>query len=298
MATLTGNFDDLIAPGLRKVWFEEYMRRPEQFSQIFNIESSDRNYEKDTTIAGFGAMPVKTQGASVVYEDPAQGFDKTYTHQSYGLGFRVSEEMFDDDLYGVMKRMPKALAISAKQAIEVTAANIFNNGFNSSFTGGDAKELFATDHPLEGGGTGRNELSTSSDLSVTSLKQALIDFEDGTVDGKGLPLLFMPKFLVVPTNLGFDATELLKSSLLPGTANNDINSLGTRGLEPFVLKYLTDTDAWFLLSDTHALTFLWRKKPVFSSMMDFDTGDAKFKANMRFSVGFSDWRGVFGSPGA
>jgi phage major head subunit gpT-like protein len=299
MTTLSSNIPELVMAGLNMVIFEKYESYPEQFSRIYNVLESSKQYEDDVTMTGLGVFPVKPEGSSIVYDDPMRGFSKRYTHVTYALGFRVTREMMADDLYGPMRKMAKALGRSARQTVEIQAASLFNNGFSSTTGSPDGKPLFATDHPLVGGGTARNELSTPADLSVTSLQQAINDFED-TVDDRGLLLAIKPKLLVVPSELKWQAHQLLMSPLLPGTADNDANPLKDEGLSYFVWNYLTDPDAWFLIAepDDHEVKFFWRERFTVEAAEDFDTKDHKISGIMRFSYGWSDWRGVFGSPGA
>lgn len=297
MVALRNNFSDILAPGLAEVVALSYRQYPEEYSKIFNVEKSKRKYETTTTIEGMGIATQKNESKGVTYADLTQGYDKSFTHVTYGLGFRVSKEMYDDDLYGVMKKAAMYLGRSIRQRIETTGANVFNNGFDSSYTGGDGKELFATDHPWAVGGTGRNELSTAADLSQASLETALTDIESLT-DGNGAPIaLISKKLLVAPANR-WQASVLLESQLKSGTANNDKNVFLDTDLTYTVNHYLSDADAFFILCDQHELKFYERQAPLFENGDDFDTGDAKFKVTARHSAGWSDWVGVFGSPGA
>ena len=294
---LRGAFSDILAPGLAEVIALAYKKYPEEYSKIFTVETSKRQYEKTTTIEGMGPAVVKLEGAPVSYADLTQGYDKTYTHITYGLGFRVSKEMYDDDLYGVMKKAAEYLGRSVKLKIETSAANVFNNGFDSSFTGGDGKELFATDHPFASGGTGRNELSTPADLTTASIEQALSDIE-GTTDSTGMPIALIAKTLLVAPANRWAADVILGSQLKSGTANNDKNPLLDLNLSYMVNHYLSDADAWFLLCDQNELKFYNRESPLFENEDDFDTKDGKFSVTTRFSTGWADWPGVFGTPGA
>lgn len=299
MTAKSTNFGDLLEPGLRQILFNKFSQYPEEYAVVFNVDTSTRDREKESTLSGLGSMPQKNKGASISYDDPYQGYDYTYTHVTYGLGFRVERELWEDDLYGKIKRMPEALARSARATYEVVAADIFNNAFDNTYTYGDGKELCATDHPLLGGGTEQNELSTASDLAVASLQQAINDLEE-TVDDRNILLALRGMLLVVPPELKWTARELLGSAQKPGTSTNDANALLDEDLKYFVWHYLTDPDAWFLLirQDELEVKFFWRRRLDFGQGNDFDTEDAKFKATMRFSVGVTDWRGVFGTPGA
>lgn len=304
MASRTGAFSHLLAPGMRKIFFEKYSQYPDEYSQVFNVGSSTRNYEEDSEIAGLGRMPEKPQGQPTTYDDPFQAAErKRYTPVSYGLGFRVTHELYEDDLYNIIRRMPAALARSAHQTIEVVSWNVFNNAFDSGYTGIDGKELCATDHPniaqLAGSGPYANKPSTDVDLSITALQAAVENLEE-TTDDRDLNIMIKPRLLIVAPENKWMARELLQSEKKPHTADNEINALLDEELKYMVCHYFSDTDAWFLVSgkEDHYLTFLWREKLVFDNDDDFDTGDAKFKAFMRFIPDFTSWRGVYGSSGA
>jgi len=302
MTTSRSNFVDLLDPSLRHIVFDEYRRRPEYYSNIFHVESSEKQSEKMTQVTSFGLFTEKPEGAAISYDDPKQGYDIESIHATYALGFRVTEEMYEDDQFRIMKRMPKMLSISAKETVETVAWSLINNGFSSSYLFGDGKPLFATDHPLASGVVEQNTLATPADLSATSLKQAIQDFED-TSDLRGLPLRLRPDILMVPPALEWTAKELLHSTYSPDsqTGLNDqrINPLKDRGIQLFVNPYITDPDSWYLLDTTHhQLYFFWRKPITFISDTDFNTGDGLFKATMRFSRTAADWRGIFASPGA
>ena len=302
MTTARSNFVDLLDPSFRHIIFDEYERRPEYYSRIFQIESSDRKSEKMSQVTNFGLFSEKSEGGSISYDDPLQGYDVEAVHATYALGFRVTEEMYHDDQFRVMRRMPKMLSISAKETVETIAWSLINNGFSSSYAFGDGKELFALDHPLAGGGTGKNTLAVAADLSATSLKQAIQDFEE-TTDHRGLPLRLKPDVLMVPPALEWTARELLHSGFAPdslaGLTDTRVNPLRERGINLFVNPYLTDPDSWYLIDTTHhQLYFFWRKHLTFESDTDFNTGDGLFKASMRFSRTAADWRGIYGSPGA
>jgi phage major head subunit gpT-like protein len=298
MTAISAQFGDLLEPGLRQILFNKFNQYPEEYAMVFNVDTSGRDTEKESTLTGLGSMPEKNKGGAITYDDPYQGYDYTYTHVTYGLGFRVERELWEDDLYGKIKKMPQALARSARATYEVTAADLFNNAFDTN-TYGDGKALCADDHPLVGGGTEQNELSTPADLAVASLQQAINDIAD-TVDDRSILLALKAVTLVVPSELKWTARELLGSAQKPGGSTNDANALLDEDLKYFVWHYLTDADAWFLLIPQGDLEikFFWRRRLDFGQGNDFDTEDAKFKATMRFSVGVTDWRGVFGTPGA
>lgn len=299
MSINTGNFAELLEPGLRKIYGDAYNDYAEEYSKVFEVDSSSKNFEKDHSITTLGLAQTKHQGASINYADPADGYTKTYTHATYGLGFIVTRELWEDALYRNIKGLPKALARSVRQTIEYLAATHLNNAFSSSYTGSDSKELCATDHPLVKGGTGRNELSTSADLDITSYEQALIDIQT-FVDDASLKVAAQPKRMIIHPSNVFQAQMILKSSMLPDTANNNYNpAQGTMPGGYVVMHWLTDEDAWFIQTDVpNGLTWLWRRRPEFTKDNDFDSENAKFKTTFRCSSGWSDWRGVFGSPGA
>ncbi|HEY6022304.1 MAG TPA: Mu-like prophage major head subunit gpT family protein [Candidatus Paceibacterota bacterium] len=298
----TTGFSHLLAPGLREIFFNKYGQWPDEYAQVFNVGSSTRSYEEDAEVVGLGKMVTKAEGTAITYDDPFQSTDKKrYTHTAFGLGFRVTEEMYSDDMYGIIKKMPASLSRSAKQTTEVEAWNIFNNAFGTTNTGLDGVALCSTAHlnVKKTGGPYSNRLATDSDLSVTSL-QAAIELMEDTTDDRDMNIMLKPKLLIVTPSNKWMARELLNSEKKPHTADNEINALMDEELKYMVGHYLTDDDAWFLVTDKsdHTLNFFWRKKPAFDNSDDFDTGDAKFKASMRFSVGFTGWRGIIGTPGA
>lgn len=297
MTATRSNFVDLLDPSFRHIIFDEFTRRPEYYSQVFTVEMSDKQSEKISQVSSFGLFTEKPEGTGIAYDDPKQGYDIESVHATYALGFRVTEELYNDDQFRVMKRMPRMLSISAKETIETIAWSLINNGFSGSYTFGDGKPLFAADHPLLETGTAKNTLDSPADLSATSLKQAIQDFEE-TVDYRGIPLRLKPDILMVPSALEWTAKEILHSAQAPYTDQNQINPLKDRGLQLFVNPYITDPDSWYLIDKTHhQLYFFWRKPLTFESDTDFDTGDGLFKASMRFSRTAGDWRGIYGSPG-
>jgi len=301
MANLRTGFSDLFfseaLPLLEDVIINQYADHPDLIPYIFNIKKSTRWGEQDTAITGFGAAVEKAENSAVTYDQNYQAYDKTYTHLTYALGLRTSKEMIDDDRFDIVTKGAKALAHSMFVTRQVIAAAHFNNGFSSA-VGPDGKELFATDHPLVGGGTEQNELTTAADLSVTSLRQALVDIND-TTDERGLPVFITPKYLLLPSELQFTGEELLKSTLRPDNAENAINAFKMKNLDWVMWQYLTDPDAWFIISDKnqHSLKFNDREPVNVSSDYDFDADASKTKIRCRFSSGWSEWRGVFGSPG-
>lgn len=297
MSINSTNFSELLDPGLKKIYGDAYQDYPEQYSAIFGVENSTKNKEETLSMTGFGLVPTKAQGQGITYDDAFQGYKGTLTHSTYGMGFIVTREMFEDDQYNKINGLPKALARSVRHTIETHAANVLNRAFNSSYTGADAKELCATDHPLIAGGTFKNELTTAADLSMTSFEQALIDIGD-LVDDRGLLVAAKGKKLVIPSELTWTAKQLLGSDKDPETANNAINP--ANGMMDFsVNNFLTDPDAWFITTDVpNGLVFYWRRRPEFTKDNDFDSENAKWKTTFRCSMGWDDPRGIFGSPGA
>lgn len=303
MALLRANADDLLHVGLDEVLFSKWKEKKPIYQSIYDVRPSTKKHEKTTGFSGFSSLVEKEEGTDLTVDDPIQGYDTTFTHKSYGLYARITKEMNDDDLYSVIKRLPSAMADAAGRTKETFAAWVFNNGFAQTVTtymsGGDAKYLFTTDHPLTGGGTYQNELTTAADLSVTSLEEALYTMRLTTGDRSEL-LVLEPKTLLVPPHLERLAYELTKSSGRPDTANRADNWLATQGLQTVVWPYLTDTDAWFLLTDKSQHTLVWydRQDLETDSDRDFKSKDFLYSVFCRWSCGWEDWRGVFGSPGA
>jgi hypothetical protein len=295
MPTGIANFADLLAPGFRAIFLDKFGQYAEEYSKVFNVLTSGRNYEEESYISGFGLAPIKRAGESITYADPKQGFDKKYTHDTYGLGYIVHRELVEDDLYNKINRLPNCLARSMRATVETTAANVMNRAFNSSYTGADGKEMCATDHPLLGGGTQKNELTNSADLSASTFEQALIDIAD-TTDDEGLLIGLRPKTLVHPTELEWTAVKLLDSTLDPESAMNAVNP-GKGKLPRMTYHWLTDPDAWFILCEDNELNFYWRRRMDFEKENDFDTENAKFKATCRFIASWTLPWGIFGSPG-
>lgn len=297
MSTSTGNFGELLEPGLRVIYGDSYKQYPEEYTKIFEVRGSTKGTEHSLGITGFGLLTTKAQGAGVTYEDPLQGYKHSVSHTVYGKGFQVTKEMYEDDQYNKISAMPKALSRSVAHTLETVGANVLNRGFNSSYTGVGSKEMCATDHPLEGGGTYRNELSTAADLSMTSLEQAIIDIQ-ALVDGKGLLCSARPKKLIFPPALEWTAIQLLGSEKNPEDASNAVNP--GKGIMPYqVMHFLTDPDAWFIQTDMpNGLIHYWRRRPEFTRDNDHDTDNAKFKVTARFVSTWDDPRGIFGSPGA
>lgn len=297
MTVTRSNFANLLAPGLATVYFNEFNSYEKEWPKLVKQRDSKKSIEEDQLVVGLGIMNQKTEGASVAYEDIAQGYKTTYTHTTFAKAIRITEEMYEDDLYDVMNDMSSALARSAHQRMEVDAANILNNAFSTTTgLGADGVSLINSSHTLSVGGTQSNALSASADLDASSLQEAIQVIETAA-DERGLNVALTPKLLVVPPALQWTAYELLKSEFKPGTADNEENALKSKGMQFVVNHFLTDTDAWFVLASEHKLKW-WNRVPMqFFRGSDFDTGDAKFRARVRYSKGFSDFRGVAGSPG-
>ena len=291
-----------LEPGLNALFGMEYARYENEHAEIFETESSDRAFEEEVLIVGFGNAEVKTEGQGVNYDQASEGFTARYTHETVALAFSLTEEAVEDNLYDRLgARYTKALAISMAHSKQVKAANVLNNAFSSSFTGGDGVSLINTSHPLAGGGTLANRASTMSDLNETSLENALISIST-FVDDRNMILALQGTKLIVPPQLQFVADRLLESPGRVGTADNDINAVRNMGLLPqgyAVNHFLTDTDAFFILTDCPDGFKHFERSPIATSMEgDFDTGNVRYKARERYSFGFSNPRAVFGSQGA
>ena len=290
-----------LEPGLNALFGLEYDRYENQHTEIFDAESSDRAFEEEVMLGGFGNAEVKPEGSGVVYEAAQETFTSRYTHETIALAFSLTEEAVEDNLYDkISTRYTKALARSMANTKQIKAANVLNRAFNSSFLGGDDKELCATDHPTLSGDQ-KNELSTSADLNETSLEQMLIDIA-GMKDERGMKIALRGMKMIIPVNLQFTAERLMKSAGRVGTADNDLNAIKSMGMVPqgyVVNNFLTDTDAFFIKTDAPNGLKMFTRAPIRTAMEgDFDTGNVRYKARERYSFGFSDWRGIFGSPGA
>lgn len=297
----TGSIAKLLWPGLNAVWGKEYVEHPVEWRDLFDVETSDKMYEEDVLMPGFGLAPVKAEGAAVQYDSTQQGYTSRYTHVAYGLGFIVTREAIDDNQYERRAiGSTRDLAFSFRQTKENVAANVYNRAFNSSYTGGDGKELLATDHPIQGG-VFSNELAVAADLSEASLEDICVQIMNA-VNDRGMKISLMPRSLIVPTALTFEATRILKSQLQNDTANNAINALRAMGMFPEGVKvnhYLTDTDAWFVRTNArNGMKLFERTSAEFAQDNDFDTSNLKYKGYERYSVGWTDPRAVYGSAGA
>ena len=287
-----------LEPGLNALFGLEYDRYENQHTEIFDEESSDRAFEEEVMLGGFGNAEVKPEGSGVVYEQAQETFTARYSHETVALAFSLTEEAVEDNLYDkISTRYTKALARSMANTKQIKAANVLNRAFNSSFLGGDDKELCATDHPTLSG-TQKNELSTAADLNETSLEQMLIDIAD-MKDERGMKIALRGMKMIIPVNLQFTAERLMKSAGRQGTADNDINAVRSMGMVPqgyVVNNFLTDTDAFFIKTDAPNGLKMFTRAPIRTAMEgDFDTGNVRYKARERYSFGFSDWRGIWGS---
>jgi len=291
-----------LLPGLNALFGLEYARYGEEHKEIFETETSERSFEEETKLSGFSAAPVKNEGSAIAYDNAQEVFTARYNHETIALGFSLTEEAIEDNLYdSLSSRYTKALARAMAYTKQTKAAAILNNGFDTDYPGGDGQPLFSASHPLVSGGTNSNIPSTPADLNETSLEAAVIQIA-GWTDERGLLIAAKPRKLVVPPSLMFVATRLLETELRTATADNDINALKSNGSIPegyAVNHFLTDTDAWFLTTDVPNGLKHFVRTPMATSMDgDFDTGNVRYKARERYSFGWSDPLGMYGSEGA
>jgi len=293
----TSLFGDLLEPGFREIYYDRFSEVPMKMESIFHVKNSSKQDEKDSSVSGFGYLQELAQEEAVQYEDPIQGFDKTYRHKKYGKGFKITEEMYDDDLYNIMNKKPAALARSTRRTFEYQGASVFNNAFSTSYLGGDSKPLVSTSHPRTDGGTAQSNASATGvvfnepNLEVARLASL------NQLDEKGMKIDVTVDTILVNPALGKSAHLVVDSPLRSGTADNDVNvNKGNWKIIEWI--YLSSTTAWFLLdSKLHELTWFFRKRPTFKQYDAFDTDVAKYKVTTRFSNGWSDYRGVWGSKG-
>ena len=290
-----------LEPGLNALFGLEYKNYADEHAEIFDVENSDRAFEEEVMLSGFANASVKPEGSSVNFDTAQETFTARYTHETLALAFSITEEAIEDNLYDrLASRYTKALARSMANAKQVKAANVLNNAFDSNFTGGDGKELCATDHPIIAG-TFRNELSTAADLNETSLEQSLIDIAALT-DERGLKIAARGVKMIIPSALQFTAERLMKSQGRTSTADNDINAIASMGMIPQgyrVNNFLTDTDAFYIITDVPNGMKYFERTPIRTAMEgDFDTGNVRYKARERYSFGVSDPRGIYGVEGA
>ena len=291
-----------LLPGLNALFGLEYARYGEEHKEIFETESSERSFEEETKLSGFSAAPVKNEGSAIAYDNAQEVFTARYNHETIALGFSLTEEAIEDNLYdSLSSRYTKALARAMAYTKQTKAAAILNNGFDTDYAGGDGQPLFSASHPLVSGGVNSNIPTTAADLNETSLEAAVIQIAAWT-DERGLLIAAKPRKLVVPPSLMFVATRLLETELRVSTADNDINALKSNGSIPegyTVNHFLTDTDGWFLTTDVPNGLKHFVRTPMQNSMDgDFDTGNVRYKARERYSFGWSDPLGMYGSEGA
>jgi len=291
-----------LLPGLNALFGMEYARYGEEHKEIYETEKSERSFEEETKLAGFGAAPVKNEGSAIAYDNAQEAFTARYNHETIALGFSITEEAVEDNLYDSLSaRYTKGLARAMAYTKQVKAAAVINNGFSAAYAGGDGVALFSTAHPLINGGTNSNTASTAVDLNETSLEAAVIQIAAWT-DERGLLIAAKPKKLIVPPALMFVAKRLLDTELRVGTTDNDINALKQMGAIPegyTVNHFLTDTNGWYLTTDVPNGLKHFIRSPLAQSMDgDFDTGNVRYKSRERYSFGWSDPLGIWGSPGS
>jgi hypothetical protein len=291
-----------LLPGLNALFGVEYATYGEQHKEIYETETSERSFEEETKLSGFSAAPVKNEGSAIAYDNAQEAWTARYNHETIALGFSLTEEAIEDNLYDSLSaRYTKALARGMAYTKQIKAAAVLNNGFTSAYAGGDGQPLFSASHPLVSGGTNSNIPSTPADLNETSLENAVIQIAQWT-DERGLLIAAKPKKLVIPVQLQFVATRLLETELRVGTNDNDVNAIKNNGSIPggyTVNNYLTDTNAWFLTTDVPNGMKHFVRTPLSNSMDgDFDTGNVRYKSRERYSFGWSDPLGMWGSAGA
>jgi len=293
-----------LLPGLNALFGLEYKRYSEEHKEIYETESSERSFEEETKLSGFGSAPVKSEGGGISYDTAQEAFTSRYTHETIALGFSITEEAMEDNLYDSLSvRYTKALARAMAYTKQVKAASVLNNGFTNSaaYFGGDGVPLFSTAHPLVSGGTNSNRPTAGIDLNETAIEAAVIQIA-AWKDERGLLIAAKPKKLVIPPALMFVAKRLLGTELQVQTANNDINAIRAMGIvpeTPIINHFLTDTNAWFMLTDVpNGLKHFQRVVLSNSSDGDFDTGNIRYKSRERYSFGWSDPLGIWGSPGS
>lgn len=304
MTITRAQFVELLEPKISNIWNEAYPQRSVEYTRFVNIRTTGKATVTDYKMTDFGSLRLKGEGESIQYDDPISGPSQTYTPVRFALGYKVTDEMLKNDLYGQITRLEKALIKSAVDGQEVAAAYILNNGFGTTSadgfkaTGFDGLGLFSTAHTrLDGGATQRNRPSTDVDLSPTAVQNMLTDFEN-LKDDRGRPSLIRPKTLIISPEDKFTAKEILQSEYKPGTANNDINALKDEGLSFMVSHYKTDTDAWIVIGDMHDLNYIWETRPRTATEEDFDSEVIKHKCVQGMFVGFGEWRGTWGTSGA
>jgi hypothetical protein len=291
-----------LLPGLNALFGLEYARYGEEHKEVYETETSERSFEEETKLSGFSAAPVKNEGSAIAYDNAQEAWTTRYNHETIALGFSITEEAIEDNLYDSLSaRYTKGLARAMAYTKQVKAAAVLNNGFSAQYVGGDGVSLFSTAHPLVNGGTNANTPTTQADLNETSLEAAVIQIAAWT-DERGLLIAAKPKKLIIPPSLQFVATRLLETKLRVGTNNNDINAIENNGAIPegyTINHFLTDVNAWFLTTDVPNGLKHFVRTPLQNSMDgDFDTGNVRYKSRERYSFGWSDPLGVFASSGS
>lgn len=297
----SGSFSKALMPGINTWYGKAYDEHKVEYTDLVDTFTSRRQFEEDIGVTSFGLAQVLPEGQGVTFDTEMQGFITRYTHIEYALGFIITKIMFEDDQYDVVgERRAKGLAFSMRQTKENVVANVYNRAFNSSFTGGDNVSMVNSAHPNVAGGTWSNTLSVAANLSEAALEQACIDIAKWTND-RGLRINIMPKSLIIPVDLQFEAERILKSQYRVGTSENDLNALVSMGKFPGGVKlnhYLTSTTAWFLRTNSPDGLKLFERAPdEFGEDNDWDTSNAKFKATARYSVGWTDPRGIYATAG-
>ena len=301
MALNRASFAKLLEPGLNTLFGLEYDSYPPEYSAVFSCNTSNKAFEEDVLLQGFGNAPTKNEGSAISYDDAGQQWTARYQHETIALAFAISEEAEEDGQYGsIASRYTKALARSMASTKELKAANVLNFSQTAGYTGGDGVTLLSASHPTRSGNQS-NVLGTAADLSETSLESVLINIAD-MKDDRGLRIAAQGQTLVIPTAYTFTADRILQSTLQNDTANNAINAIKNNGYLPsgsHVMRRLTDSDAWFVTTDVPDGLKMFQRSPMKKGMEgDFETGNVRYKVRERYSFGFTDWRGVFGSEGA
>jgi len=295
------NFPAGLQEGINAWFGMEYKQHPEEWRSCFEIDGSKKAYEEDVQMVGFGAAQVKAEGGTIAYDEGQEGYTSRYTHETIALAFNITEEAIEDNLYmKLSQKYGRALARAMQHTKEIKGAAVYNNGFSGSYLGGDGKALLAVDHPLDGGGSSSNKLATPADFSETAIEQILIQIRK-SVDDRNVPIATRPTGIILPPELEWESVRILRSVLRVGTGNNDINAINAKSVfsDPDVVTRLTDPDAWFVKTDCpESMKHFNRVAIQRGTEGDFETGNMRYKARERYSFGWSDWRGVYGSEGA
>lgn len=300
MAMNRAQFSKLLQDGLNTVWGLEYNSYPEEYKQVFQIETSKKAFEEDQLVSGFGGAVIKPEGSSYTFDEAIQGFTSRYNHDTIALAFQITQEAIEDNLYMQMgSKYSRALARSMQHTKEIKGAAILNNGFTSN--GGDGVPLFSASHPLAGGGVQSNLLGTPADISEAAIEDILIQLRK-CKDERGIPVALKPQDVIIPPELEFVACRILDSTLRTNTPDNDINALNKKGIfgrDPVIVTRLTDSDAWFIKTDARDGLKMFQRQAIQTKMDDDpNTGNIRYRARERYSFGYTDWRGAFGSQGA